>query len=238
LAVGVLLVSGAEVDWTPALSSQVDNEDFYYGATVWEDGTPFNHIDTDPDANALYPAYSSVYVSDIEIQLNNKKHAFELPLDLKQRFTLQQLVFSDGIELVGNSRVIWRTGMGRNFNMARSSNKYCFNFGVNYPDYPQAASRWPDRARVRVGVILGPVDGNGACTTLSGAEGVGISAYRSHRDMRLGSGQLYSDDATPRAFARATVWVKGNTRRANSDRVMFFSPIAAGIFGDPTGACS
>lgn len=91
--------------WELALASNEDNDDFKYFSDVWTTGTPFNTGDTTGTKNALYAAYSSVFVEKIRIEMDATKsgtcgsactHTFSLPDAYRGKYTLQQLVTMGG----------------------------------------------------------------------------------------------------------------------------------------------
>ena len=98
---------GAE-DWNLVLVSNVNDGTFYYDSDVWTNGIPFNDNDNNDDdagdQNALFSAYTTIYVESIKMYMDGTKdgscttctYEFNLADEYRGKYTLQQLVTMGG----------------------------------------------------------------------------------------------------------------------------------------------
>ena len=91
--------------WELVLVSNENNDDFKYFSERWTTGTPFNTGDTTDTKNALFPAYTSIFVEKVRIEMDGTasgtcgsacSHVFALPDAYKGKYTLQELVTMGG----------------------------------------------------------------------------------------------------------------------------------------------
>jgi hypothetical protein len=102
--------------WFPALSSNIDDDTFHYYSNVWFNSTPFN-TQFPNTKNALFESYSTIYVEKIRITMDGTTDkscgtqctfTFSLPESYAGRFTLKELVTTDGgIDLKDDRDISW-----------------------------------------------------------------------------------------------------------------------------------
>ena len=97
-------IVGAAPSWSTALVSRVDDETFHYDSSVWTEGIPFNEAESSTQ-NALFSAYSSVFISKIRITMdgsgdgscgNRCVFTFDVPDRFAGKHSLRDLVTLDG----------------------------------------------------------------------------------------------------------------------------------------------
>jgi hypothetical protein len=111
-----LQVIAASSQWFPALSSNIDDDTFHYYSDVWFNSTPFN-TQYPNTKNALFESYSTIYVEKIRITMDGTTDkscgtqctfTFSLPESYAGRFTLKELVTTDGgIDLKDDRDISW-----------------------------------------------------------------------------------------------------------------------------------
>jgi hypothetical protein len=114
LMISLRVISAAE--WFPALSSNVDDDTFHYYSDVWFNSTPFN-TQYPNTKNALFESYSTIYVEKVRITMDGTTDkscgtqctfTFSLPESYAGRFTLKELVTTDGgIDLKDDRDISW-----------------------------------------------------------------------------------------------------------------------------------
>jgi hypothetical protein len=103
-------------EWYTALTSNVDDDTFYYYSDVWFNSTPFNTKTSTID-NALFLSYSTVYVEKVRITLDGTSSGtcgsscvltFIVPPSHFGKYTLMDLVTNDGgVELIDSRKIDW-----------------------------------------------------------------------------------------------------------------------------------
>jgi hypothetical protein len=114
LMISLRVISAGE--WFPALSSNVDDDTFHYYSDVWFNSTPFN-TQYPNTKNALFESYSTIYVEKVRITMDGTTDkscgtqctfTFSLPESYAGRFTLKELVTTDGgIDLKDDRDISW-----------------------------------------------------------------------------------------------------------------------------------
>lgn len=101
--------------WQTALTSNIDDGTFYYYSNVWYNSTPFN-TQSSTTKNSLFSSYSTIYVEKIRITMDGTtdkscktcSFTFSLPQDYSGRFTLMDLVTTEGgIEMTDDRKITW-----------------------------------------------------------------------------------------------------------------------------------
>lgn len=102
-------------EWHTALVSNIDDNTFHYYSNVWYNSTPFN-TKSSTTKNALFQSYSNIYVEKIRITMDGTTDkscttctfTFSLPEDYSGRFTLMELVTTEGgIETTDDRKITW-----------------------------------------------------------------------------------------------------------------------------------
>ena len=112
--------------WSTALVSNIDDSTFYYYSPVWYNSTPFN-TQSSTTKNALFASYSTIYVEKIRITMDGTLDkscktacvfTFSLPDDYSGRFTLMQLVTTEGgIEATDDRKISWVIHISNSFSI-------------------------------------------------------------------------------------------------------------------------
>lgn len=103
-------------EWYTALTSNIDDTTFHYYSDVWYNSTPFN-TKYSTTKNALFEAYSTIYVEKVRISMDGTTDkscgtrctfTFSLPESYAGRFTLMELVTTDGgIDMTDERDIAW-----------------------------------------------------------------------------------------------------------------------------------
>ncbi|CAJ1458005.1 unnamed protein product [Effrenium voratum] len=201
--------------WELALKAEWEDGTFDYDSAVWHDGSKSTFGTGAALQNTKTEAYSQLKLTRVKLVIDRMAAIFTLPVDVRYRYTLQELssalsssVFRAALSQMGLEAETpgWSSGAVDHFRLGNAQH-YC-GAGFDLRNGPS----------VRLGVMLG----DAGCTTLTGVEGLGLSASSDS----LGSGLLGSQ----KAWGRVEVYVEGSPLREQELRLSEISEGRVEIF--------